>query len=303
MPTAMNVYISNALIFDQFVTDRPQWQIKNRWCGRISTKNQKEKQCKNCKKLYDCSGGSTNGLRKHIIKVHNIVLASNSEQVPGPSASVVPSTSTDVSLVSSPPAAKKPKMSQPKITKFIEKVTMEEEVAVLMAVDGFSAHAIANSSFIRKHLAAKGDILPKHPRRVMDLMHSFFEKARNEIKNIFKGLKHRDEKFSTTLDEWTSQANRRYLNVNVHTSDGRTFNLGLERIVKSCPADEMRRLYINKLAEFELCENDIIGCTSDGAAVMVRFGSLIPSNHQQCMNHGIHLAVLDAIAMSSNHSD
>lgn len=51
---------------------------------------------------------------------------------------------------------------------------------------------------------------------------------------------------------------------------------------------------VDKLREFDLEISDIVAATTDGAAVMVKFVRLISktSLHQQCLNHGIHLAVV-----------
>ena len=54
-----------------------------------------------------------------------------------------------------------------------------------------------------------------------------------------------------------------------------------------------------RLRDFELSFSEIIGCTTDGAAVMVKFGKLIPSYHQLCYNHGIHLSILDVLYKKS----
>lgn len=134
---------------------------------------------------------------------------------------------------------------------------MQQKVAKLIALNRFSAQAITNCSFIRRYFNEKGDTLPMNPHSVMGMVQSFFEKARKEAKNILQDLKQSDAKFSATLDKWKSEANHRYMNVNVHTSDDRTFNLGLIRIIKSCPANKMHKLWQEKLEEFSLSEADI----------------------------------------------
>ncbi len=52
-----------------------------------------------------------------------------------------------------------------------------------------------------------------------------------------------------------------------------------------------------KLGEFGLYLNQhIVGCTTDGASVMVKFGKGIKPFHQQCVPHTIiHLAVCDVL--------
>jgi hypothetical protein len=48
-----------------------------------------------------------------------------------------------------------------------------------------------------------------------------------------------------------------------------------------------------KLSEFGLKFKDIVASTHDGAAVMQKYGRLIPAKSQLCFNHGIHLSVTD----------
>lgn len=134
----------------------------------------------------------------------------------------------------------------------------------------------------------------------MNLLHSYYEEAKHATIKELNLLKH--QKFSATVDEWTSFGNNRYLSVNLHTNSscGNTFNLGLIRIVKRCPAHEMKKLFIGKLKEFQLCETDVVACTSDGASVCVKFGTLIISTHQQSLNHGIHLAVVDVLVKKNS---
>lgn len=165
----------------------------------------------------------------------------------------------------------------------------------MIALDGIAAYKIAKSAHIRDHFACLHMNLPRTPKHIMNLMHKFFAVAKKETIADLKSLKRNGEKFSATLDEWTSGSNRRYLNVNVHTSSGRAINLGLIRVTGSCPAEELERLFGKKLNEFELTKEDIIGCTSDGARVMQRFGRMLWCTHQECLNHGLHLGVIDII--------
>lgn len=177
------------------------------------------------------------------------------------------------------------------------KETREEKVAKLIALDGIPARTVVRSESIRESFTAKGLNLPKSETAVMDLLHDFHDNvAKQEIMSELQSLK--EEKFSASQrDEWTSFGNRRYLNINLHTNSkrARSFNLGLVRIIKSCPAEKVKQLFCGRLQEFGLCESDVICCTSDGAPVMVKFGSMLICKHQQCLDHGIHLAVLDVI--------
>ena len=65
------------------------------------------------------------------------------------------------------------------------------------------------------------------------------------------------------------------------------------RIHGSLPADVAAEKVEEKLREFGLqLESDIVATTTDGAAVMVAMGDELPTIHQLCMAHGIHLAVV-----------
>lgn len=72
-------------------------------------------------------------------------------------------------------------------------------------------------------------------------------------------------------------------------------NLGLISIDGVCPAEKIQQLTLLKLKEFSLNMADIVGATTDGARVMVEFGRLVPSLHQTCYNHAIHLGITDVL--------
>lgn len=40
---------------------------------------------------------------------------------------------------------------------------------------------------------------------------------------------------------------------------------------------------------------DIVAATGDGASVMVRFGNITEFEYIQCLNHGIHLSVVEVL--------
>lgn len=126
----------------------------------------------------------------------------------------------------------------------------------------------------------------------MNHVYKYFESAKKEVIERIGELK--AQKFSLTLDEWTSIRNRRYLNINIH-SNSTFFNLGLILISGKCPAEEIERLTEIKLNEFNLSMTDIVAATIDGAAVMVKFGRSISAMHQQCYNHAFHLPIVDVI--------
>ena len=50
-----------------------------------------------------------------------------------------------------------------------------------------------------------------------------------------------------------------------------------------------------RLDEFNVSLEKHVGCVTDGAGVMVKFGKSIPCDYQLCYAHGIHLAVCDVL--------
>ncbi|GBM98597.1 hypothetical protein AVEN_205766-1 [Araneus ventricosus] len=110
----------------------------------------------------------------------------------------------------------------------------------------------------------------------------------------FEYLKKQGKRFALSFDEWTSQKNHRYLNLNVHHKE-KHFNLGLIRIHGSSTAEHIISLIKKKTLEsFGLySDTDIIGVTTDGASVMVKVGKLMSCYQQLCFVHGLQLAVID----------
>ncbi|GBP63478.1 hypothetical protein EVAR_49531_1 [Eumeta japonica] len=80
------------------------------------------------------------------------------------------------------------------------------------------------------------------------------------------------------------------LNINLHSDDGTVFNL--VSIPGKCGAVEMRDMVLKHLDKFGLkLERHIVACTTDGEAVMQKFGRKM----MLCINHALHLAVINVI--------
>lgn len=116
----------------------------------------------------------------------------------------------------------------------------------MVAESNLSFNQIAQTKFIKASLAAKysNQMIPKSSNGISAMMMKFFIIAEEETKLKIQRLKSDGKKFSATLDEWTSSANFRYLNINIHyteSNDGATsyINLGLIKINGKCPADVM----------------------------------------------------------------
>lgn len=240
--------------------------------------------CLLCSELKDCKGGSTSAMWRHLKTLHKVE-ANEIESEMGQEEQLQQPTKK------SKPAASASN-SQRSMMDFVQRKSMKERLAKLCALDGIAPFTISRSEFFREAFIALGFELPKSPNTIMEMVHSFYKEARE---TTIREIKASGTKYSLTMDEWTSIANRRYLNVNINAHGGASFNLGLIRIPKSCPAEEVKRLMGEKLLEFGLNQKDVVAATVDGAAVMTKFGRLVAMLHQQCYNHGIHLAVIDVL--------
>lgn len=237
--------------------------------------------CNHCNKILSCKGSSTSNLQNHLKTAHKIILQNKLAEL------------DKEETLGSFTARKK----TANILDFVrsKKKCLEEIVSRLAAIDGFSINGITNSSFIRNSFQQQGLLLPRNKSRVMSLIHAFYEKAKLETIAELDLIKNNMNKFSLTLDEWTSKKNHRYLNVSIHhfTKD---YNLGLVQISGSCSAQRILELASERLEKFNLnLETDIVAVTSDGAAVMKKFGELSPTLNQLCFSHAIHLAVTDVL--------
>lgn len=95
-----------------------------------------------------------------------------------------------------------------------EKSTMAKRIAKILDLDGIAAKTVAKSDFFAWPLDSLHMQLPKDHKTVMENIHNFFQVAKNETIQLLKESGG-DSKFSSKLDEWTSIANKRYLNVNI----------------------------------------------------------------------------------------
>lgn len=239
--------------------------------------------CNHCNKMLSCKGSSTSNLHHHLKAIHNIITDKKTE-------------TTDKQETPGPSCLQK----QISISNFIKRSSLEEIVSKLAAFDGFSINSITTSSFIRESIQQRGYSLPKNNSRVMDLIYTYYDKAKSETINELDRIKKDGKCFSITLDEWTSKRNRRYLNINVHRN-AEEFNLGLVPIVGSCDAKRILELVSTRLQIFNLdLTTNIIAATNDGAAVMKKFGQLSIIINQLCYSHAIHLAVTDVLYKNEN---
>jgi hypothetical protein len=234
--------------------------------------------CLSCSKVLKAFGGSTNSIRSHL-KSHKVVLNKRK--------------ATDVE-----PQCSKAKVNKQKITNYFPKkidCSLEAIISRLIAKDGLPYSKICTSFDLRMLLDDK-DIknVPKSPNKVRNIVFGYADKMRQAIITDISNRLKEGEVFSATMDEWTSVRNRRYMNINIHAST-EYWNLGLIRVKGSMPAEKCVDLIGEKLKQFGLSIDQIVAMTTDGASVMKKVGRLIPSQHQICIIHGLHLAIVEVI--------
>ncbi|CAL8129446.1 unnamed protein product [Orchesella dallaii] len=172
----------------------------------------------------------------------------------------------------------------------------DDLISKLVAEDGVPFSVVATSASIRyMYEASTKQKIPSSPNTIREVMRRCFAEKKEVVTNQIAKLKSNGKKFSVTLDEWTSAANRRYMNINVHAA-GEFFNLGLARIRGTFTAEACLEIVTSKLSDFNInLKDDIFGLATDGAAVMKKFGRLTGRKQLLCMAHGIHLAVIGVL--------
>ena len=182
------------------------------WQHFLRSESGKLAQCKVCKKVLKCDGGSTKGLHVHLKSTHQIeiTLKRKNDQIP---ENYSQSKSTKVT----------------KIDLFLNESTLPKVLARMTACDGLPFNIFITSKDLRKSLIALGHSLPRSVTTIREQVFKYGAHVVERIKHDLILKKNNGEKFSITLDEWTSMRNRRYLNINIH-GIGYFWNLGLVRI-------------------------------------------------------------------------
>lgn len=240
-------------------------------------------ECLQCKRRISAKGGSTSGMLSHLKTQHKIDLLKRKAE--------------------SAETAKQRAPSKKVITEFFQpsplpspNVQLPPTVARMVALDGLAFRLFCSSEDLRLLLSNKFNRpIPTSPNTIKAMVMKYGEQVKQEITSTIAEVK-KTQRFSTTFDEWTSQRNRRFMNINIHYGDNKHINLGLVRVVGSLPAERCVEELTSHLAKFGLnIETDIVCNTTDGASVMRKVGKLVPSFHILCMLHGIQLAVVDVL--------
>ncbi|XP_046812401.1 uncharacterized protein LOC124421359 isoform X2 [Lucilia cuprina] len=153
--------------------------------------------------------------------------------------------------------------------------SVEEIICRCLAEDGMSTNTFRNSKLIKHYFIIRGLTMPTSNSTIWKYVEKFYIAKRDELVSELKKIRDRKGRFSIVVDEWTDVSNYKYVNICVKTYTEETsfkiFNLGLEEL------------------KAKVCS------THDGAAVMGKYGDNITAESQLCINHALHLAVVDTI--------
>ena len=184
-----------------------------------------------------------------------------------------------------------------------KQTSLADILSKLVSVDRLSIQQICESDFIRSAISAKGFTLPKSPNTIRRVILDHCDNIKSSVRASIEEKFQNGERFSATLDEWTSSQNRRYININLHDHGGLHYNLGLIRVTGSATAQVIDVLVRERLCDFGIHADQLVGITSDGASVMIAYGRLTECEHVVCYAHGLHLAVQDVFYASTTTSE
>jgi hypothetical protein len=279
---------------DKFVFSRKSADGQSVWYYFKRDESGQVAKCTKCESEIKTGGGSTKGLHVHLNAKHNIDL--------------LKAKSSDASIgntLQCPPVKKRLISSYflPECDKSLPAV-----LARMTACDGLSFSVFCTSRDLRAALKAMGHSeLPTSPNTIKNMVVGYAKRVREKVSQEIQDEKRNVAGFSLTFDEWTSNRNRRYMNINVHGRNGKFWLLGLVRVEGSMPADECIKLVQGRLQQHGIClYQDIVCITTDGASVMAKVGKILSAKgplQQLCLAHGVQLSVLDVLYNRTGNSE
>lgn len=155
-----------------------------------------------------------------------------------------------------------------------EKESMEKIVSRMAVLLRIPFSRFGKSRDCKKYLRSKGHHLNHNGTQLREMILNYAYEERCAMAIAIRQQIDSGHLISLTMDEWTSVANRRYANVNVHVN-GIVLNLGLWRCYGAMPAEKCRTILMKIMTAFKLDEPDIVSLTTDAAPVMVKMGKLL----------------------------
>ena len=113
----------------------------------------------------------------------------------------------------------------------IKKKTLPETLARMTALDGLPFSVFCTSTDLRMALASVGftDKLPQSPNTIRKIVLEYAQSTRSQQIVEIGQLQKNGERFSIVFDEWTSNSNRRYINMILKSQTAKLWNIGLMR--------------------------------------------------------------------------
>lgn len=187
------------------------------------------------------------------------------------------------------------------MTDYFKKVNSVEHIVSKMAsLDGLPLKTFCTSEELKKLFSKSVHKLPSSLNSIKKMIIQAYEELKTAMIIEIQELKSDGVKFAVTLDEWTSNRNQRYLNINIFSphfrGDAPYKNLGLIRISCKGTAEHCLNILKKKLNCFDISlDKDIICLTSDGASVMTALGRAAKVDQQLYLAHGIQLGIIDVL--------
>lgn len=230
--------------------------------------------CHNCKKKLS---SNTFGLKSHLKTAHQIDVDSSS------------STTLTQNVES-------------QITEFFPSIqhdSFNATLASLVVEDSISFFAISKSKTLSRLIAKCGlGNVPRSPNTVRTHVFEFADEVKESYKFEISQAKLKTGKLSIAFDEWTSNQNRRFLNLLVY-SDTRFWNLGLVRVSGKTNANLLTSQIESRLLEFDLLLTDLVAIMTDGASINLSIAKMTSLFQQLCFAHGVQLAVKSTLYAKS----
>ncbi|XP_073959312.1 uncharacterized protein [Choristoneura fumiferana] len=272
------------------------------WSRFKRNKEKTQAQCKVCSKVLKCVGGSTTGLLKHLKAIHkkffdkedNSATSATTEDVSG-------EVSRPSEITYAPADEMATKKKKAKLTDFYSstsKPSLGVTVSRMVSLDGIPFSTFTQSEDLKRLFQKEDHILPKSPNSIREIVLKEKENVMKELISKIKKILSDGGKFSISYDEWTSNHNRRYISINLHSKQlhdtCRFKNLGLIRIHGSMSAEKCIEELNKRLQCYEInLYKDVVASITDGCSMMKKTGRLLPTFHQQCIAHAVQLAVVD----------
>ena len=174
-----------------------------------------------CPSIISTKSSSTKGLLKHLERLHGISLDGSEETQP-------------------------PAKRQRTIEDCMKFPSLDEAIARQICEYNLNFNQIARNVYLRTKLSEDfKQPIPAKSSNIAAHFYKFFEKVKSMTIDRIRVLRENGKKFSCTLDEWTSGANKRYLNINLHYVEedaNKYINLGLIPIKGKCDAEKLKNL-------------------------------------------------------------